>query len=134
MKNKFTIGRDKAADIPIADASVSRLHAELTLLEGGKVFLTDCRSSNGTFVVTHAGEHRISQETVDQNDIVKLGNVSIAVSDLVAAVQQKAGAAAAAGGDSRPKSRRDFPQGAKLIRCDCGAVKQQNGSCPACGQ
>lgn len=133
MKNKFTIGRDKAADIPIADASVSRLHAELTLLEGGKVFLTDCHSSNGTFVVTTGGEHRISQETIATNDIVKLGSVTIAVSDLIAAVQQKAGAAAA-GADVRPKSRRDFPKGAKLIRCDCGAVKQQSSSCPACGQ
>src|SRR5678809_1541964 len=50
-KTRFTIGRDRGCDIPIADDSVSRLHAEITLLDGGRVFLTDCHSSNSTFVM-----------------------------------------------------------------------------------
>jgi pSer/pThr/pTyr-binding forkhead associated (FHA) protein len=132
MKNRFTIGRDQSADIPIADSSVSRLHAEITVLEGGKLFLTDCRSSNGTFVIRGGSERRISQETVAPGDIVKLGSVELAVADLLAVTQQKAGAAAAPAGE-RPKSR-DFPKGAKLVRCDCGAVKTHQGRCPSCGQ
>ncbi|MBI4523796.1 MAG: FHA domain-containing protein [Deltaproteobacteria bacterium] len=35
MTKKFTIGRDKNCDIPIADDSVSRLHAEITIVDGG---------------------------------------------------------------------------------------------------
>lgn len=125
MKNRFVIGRDQSADIAIADPSVSRRHAEITLLENGKVFLTDCRSSNGTFVVRGGAERRISQETVTAADTAKFGDVSIRVSDLLAAVRPQAPAPAAA--------PRHTPQG-KLVRCDCGAIKSLNSPCPSCSQ
>ena len=50
QEQRFTIGRDRGCDIPIADESVSRLHAQLTFTEGQQIFLTDCQSSNGTFL------------------------------------------------------------------------------------
>jgi predicted component of type VI protein secretion system len=127
MKNRFIIGRDKSADIPIADPSVSRHHAEITLLESGQVFLTDCRSSNGTFVVRGGVERRITQETVNAGDMAKFGDVGIRVSDLLAAVRPHAGALVG----SAP--RHVAPAG-KLIRCECGAIKSQNSTCPSCGQ
>lgn len=44
----FTLGRQDA-DLTIADPSVSRHHATLTL-EGGRFVLRDQKSTNGTFV------------------------------------------------------------------------------------
>jgi pSer/pThr/pTyr-binding forkhead associated (FHA) protein len=34
-ERRFTIGRDKTCDVPIADDSVSRLHAQFSILAGG---------------------------------------------------------------------------------------------------
>lgn len=43
------IGRDPGCDIPISGAHVSRRHAELSM-RGGKLWVKDLGSSNGTFV------------------------------------------------------------------------------------
>ena len=52
MKNrKITIGRSTECDLVLADISVSRLHAELELLENSRLLLTDCHSSQGTFLI-----------------------------------------------------------------------------------
>ena len=45
-----TIGRDPASDVVVADARVSRRHAELRPLPGGGVEVVDLGSSNGTFI------------------------------------------------------------------------------------
>jgi pSer/pThr/pTyr-binding forkhead associated (FHA) protein len=89
MPKTYTIGRDPAADIPIADPSVSRIHAEATLDEGDQIFLTDCNSSNGTYLLRHGGEQKIHQERLLITDQVKFGGVTIAVSALIAAIRRK---------------------------------------------
>lgn len=139
MKNRFSVGRDLGADVPIADASVSRRHAELSPVDGGRLFVTDCKSSNGTFLVRDGVTRPLSQETVLPTDHVKFGEVTIAVSALLDAIRQKPGAAAVAA-DARGAAQPPAPptparpSDAKLVRCDCGAVKPHNGSCPECGQ
>ncbi len=45
----FIIGRSRFADIVLADASVSRRHAELVVTDDGRHHLTDCRSEGGTW-------------------------------------------------------------------------------------
>ena len=85
-KTRFTIGREPTCDIPLTDDSVSRLHAELTVLEGGKLFLTDCKSSNGTFLLREAQPRRISQELILPTARVQFGRLVVAASDLLAAV------------------------------------------------
>jgi hypothetical protein len=59
----LTIGR-KDADIVLTDPQqqVSRLHAELTIAEDGSYYLTDCGSSNGTFVKRNNEWQSIRQE------------------------------------------------------------------------
>jgi len=47
----FTIGRDRACDLPLGDDSVSARHAELRFLGEGKLLLSDCNSTNGTFLL-----------------------------------------------------------------------------------
>lgn len=46
---KYSIGRDKSCDVPIADGSVSRLHAELTVGDGGQLVAPPAVKPTGTF-------------------------------------------------------------------------------------
>lgn len=126
MKNRFTIGRDASADIPIADPSVSRLHAEAAL-DGARLTLTDKGSSNGTFVLEGRSARQIAQETLDPRQTVRFGSVDISVADLMDIVRLKAGALPLPGPAPLPRSER-------LVRCDCGAVKPVSRGCEFCGQ
>ncbi len=136
-KTKFTIGRDPSADIPVADASVSRIHAEVTLLDGERIFVTDCQSSNGTFAVRGGVESPITQEKLNPGDYVKFGGVSLSVADVVAAIRRKMGPIAppapAAAKAGSPKGKR-FETGVNLMRCRCGDIKSTGRPCPSCGQ
>ena len=51
----FVIGREHDCDLVLDDARVSRHHAQIEVLDDGRVILRDLGSSNGTFV----GEERI---------------------------------------------------------------------------
>jgi len=135
-ERRFTIGRDKSCDIPVADDSVSRLHAQLSLLDRGMLFLTDCNSSNGTFLMRQGRLQKVRQEFVRPEDEVRFGDAMFSVEDLLAVVRQKhaiprseemshtAGEAPAA---DPP------PRGARLVRCDCGSVKVKGERCRMCG-
>lgn len=84
MKNrKITIGRSTDCDLVLADMSVSRLHAELELLENNRLLLTDCHSSQGTFVIRGGHEEKIKQQTVSKQDLLKFGNITIPVSEVL---------------------------------------------------
>lgn len=139
-KTTFTVGRDPSADIPVADGSVSRIHAEVTLLDGERLFVTDCRSSNGTFLVRGGVETAITQEKCNPGDSLKFGAVTLAVADVVAAVRRKMGpvpmpapAVHAVGGKAGAKAAKRFQTGAVLIRCTCGDIKTTGLPCPSCG-
>jgi hypothetical protein len=45
----MTIGRDRACELALGDAEVSRRHARLET-QGGRVFLRDLHSKNGTYL------------------------------------------------------------------------------------
>ncbi|MBV8588311.1 MAG: FHA domain-containing protein [Verrucomicrobia bacterium] len=70
----FTIGR-KDADIVLTDQQqqVSRLHAELTIADDGSYYLTDCGSSNGTFIKRNNEWEPIRQEYVQSTDEIRFG-------------------------------------------------------------
>jgi hypothetical protein len=87
---KFTIGRDKDCDVPIADESVSRIHAELTILEGGKLLLADRASSNGTSIMQGGRPRRIHQTYVSPADQVQFGSVVLSVGELIEAIHASA--------------------------------------------
>jgi len=46
----YTVGRSKKADFIIDDASVSRIHLEITVTHLGRIYCIDCRSTQGTFI------------------------------------------------------------------------------------
>ncbi|MCC7234734.1 MAG: FHA domain-containing protein [Bryobacterales bacterium] len=129
------VGRDRSADIPIADSSVSRRHAQVEIIDGGRIFLTDCQSSNGTFVIRSGQSIRITQETVSPGEQIRFGDVVMAVSDLTD-LARRAGAAAPATPQAPHPGRNAAPEplarSEKLVRCLCGAVIVAGKPCPFC--
>jgi pSer/pThr/pTyr-binding forkhead associated (FHA) protein len=119
----YSVGRDAAADIPIADTSVSRLHAQIRDAGGGKLSVTDRGSSNGTFVVKDGVARAIQSEQVGEGETVRFGTVDIAVADLLEILRARAAPVGAA----VPLAR-----SVRLVRCGCGAVKPAGSNCPFC--
>ncbi|MCH7947138.1 MAG: FHA domain-containing protein, partial [candidate division Zixibacteria bacterium] len=76
-KGKFKIGRSTASDLFLKDASVSRLHAELEIIDSENIFLTDLRSRNGTLV---NGRPIFSKVLLQPDDEITFGDVSFSVS------------------------------------------------------
>ncbi len=89
MTRRFTIGRDRTCDVPIADDSVSRLHAEIWLAEDGALMLADRGSSNGTTVLRSGASFPLRQDVLLPTDKVRFGRALLGVQDLVAAVEAK---------------------------------------------
>lgn len=133
VRQKFTIGRDRGCDIPLADDSVSGRHAELEFLADGKLLLVDCQSTNGTYLVGAGGQAaRIRQTLVSPLDQVRFGAVTLKVGDIIAALRLKAGVPAP--GASANPAATPAVQGQHLIRCACGGIKAVNEPCPECGR
>ena len=136
---RFTIGRDKSCDIPLADDSVSRLHAEFWV-EGSRLLIADRGSSNGTQLI-RAGKPPVAireAAVVFPSDQIQFGTAVLSVGEIVAAVRQRHPQAFPA-----PLPAQAQPQPAKapapadtprLVRCLCGFIKPQNQICPECGQ
>lgn len=68
-----TIGREYGADILLDDLKVSRRHATVELL-GGRVVLTDLRSTNGTWV---NDERTAGPRELREGDRVRIGQVRL---------------------------------------------------------
>lgn len=66
------VGRDPAADVPIASPSISRRHARLEL--GDEIFLEDLGSKNGTFV---RGERITAPVMIHDGDEIGFGSVAV---------------------------------------------------------
>jgi len=72
------VGRAPTCDLPVFDPTISRRHAELSLVAGG-VEILDLGSSNGTFV---NGE-RVTKHTARGGDVVTFGKVVFKLQDSV---------------------------------------------------
>lgn len=74
------IGSNPACDIVIANESVSGLHAELTMLDNGDLYLEDRGSTNGTYIcdIAQGKEVRIAkfkEVKINYGDAIRLGAV-----------------------------------------------------------
>lgn len=145
MPRRFTIGREKSCDVPIADDSVSRLHAEIWLSEDGKVMMADRGSSNGTVLVRNGETSPLTHAAVMPADQVRFGGITLSVGQVIEAIEHKNPGALtirdakkppplpppppppAGPGASAPR-----PGGAMLVRCECGAIKTMGQVCPGC--
>lgn len=134
-RRQFTIGRDRACDIPLADDSVSGTHAQLSFLADGKLLLTDCQSRNGTFLLQPDGRaQRVRQELISPLDRLRLGNVALSVRDLLEALRLKYPRFEDTIERPPPPAPEPWVHGSGLIRCTCGTPRRAAEPCPVCGQ
>lgn len=84
MTRTYTIGCDTSSDIPLADPTVSRHHAGLSVLEHGGVEVVDLDSTNGTFILRNGTRARIAQPTFLQGgDEIAFGELVVTLSTLL---------------------------------------------------
>jgi hypothetical protein len=125
----LTIGRDPKCDIAIADESVSRMHAELTLREDGSILVRDCGSRNGTRILRRGAFQPVSETPAVQSDTLQFGSVSLPVADVLRMLRARGLNNKAA--DAAPSAAVGRT---KLERCACGAIKPVLQRCPECNQ
>ncbi len=65
---RLVFGREKTCDVRIPVSSVSREHCELRV-EGGKIFVRDMGSSNGTYV----NRERVQEVELSPGDLIAVG-------------------------------------------------------------
>src|SRR5689334_14813261 len=70
------VGRAPTCDVPVFDPTVSRRHAELSLVAGG-IKIQDLGSANGTFV----NGDKITERTAKHGDSVTFGKIVFRVQD-----------------------------------------------------
>ncbi len=134
----FRIGRARDCDIVLADESVSRYHAELSYLADGKLFLTDCHSANGTSLVTGRKDTAVRQTLLSPTETVRFGDVAMSVKELLEAIRLKFPGFYNAPMETPPPEQQapqePWVHGERLVRCQCGAVKAKDQTCPTCGR
>src|SRR5213594_268360 len=77
----IVVGRAVTSDVPIYDPTISRRHAEVSLIDGG-VKVKDAGSSNGTFL----NGARITEAIAVENDVITFGKVAFRVKEVSAPV------------------------------------------------
>lgn len=91
------VGRSEKADVSLPHRSVSRRHAEVIPLPDGRVYVTDCATTNGTFVHDGSGWRRIAQDFAAADGRVRFGDVEMRVPLLLAETARAAGTDRCAG-------------------------------------
>lgn len=71
---KIIIGRNKRCNLIVSDSKISSMHCQIDTTTNECRFV-DLGSTNGTFV----NDNKVSTSQLQNNDIIKLGNVSILV-------------------------------------------------------
>ena len=78
----YIVGRDRGCDVRLDDASVSRHHAEVVRLSGGRLYVTDRATTNGTFVFDGHDWRRIRQAFLKPGGRVRFGDVEMSAGRL----------------------------------------------------
>lgn len=126
----YRIGRGSDVDIRIDDNSVSRLHAELVVTESGSHYLTDCASTNGSYVAQNGEWIPIRQDFITPTDVILLGQYRTTVPQLIAMAAQgdrRNASDLPSGGERKPLPTDDLPKGPVKRRPGTGEIiKEEN--------
>lgn len=123
MRQVFTVGRGAEADLRIDDRSVSRVHAEIVFLTDGRIYLTDCASSNGTAVGGESGWTPVRQGFVADGVSVRFGDVCWSHAELRAKLAHLARAVAAPQVSGEPTPTDGLPAGAVRRNSETGDIE-----------
>lgn len=75
--SRFTthiVGRDLQCDVRLDHSSVSRRHAEVVRLSGGRLYITDRATTNGTFIFDGGDWRKIRQAFLEPAGRVRFGD------------------------------------------------------------
>jgi len=104
----------------------------------GKLFLIDCRSQNGTSLVSGGKVQPVRQEFLSPTDNVQFGDAIISVKEILEGIKLKFQALNVHPVPVIPgepdQSAKPWVHGTRLIRCSCGAVKMKGVKCKECGR
>jgi hypothetical protein len=125
-----TIGRGKDSDLVLSHPSVSRRHAELTLRSDNGIEIRDLGSTGGTVVVRGGSELKVRREELRRGDTLRLGEYEIALSDLLAMLGR---VDVAVPMPERPRGANDTAPRTRMVRCECGTIKERDTTCKVCG-
>ena len=78
----YVVGRERGCDIRLDDASVSRRHAEIVPLSGGRVYVADRATLNGTFLRDGDQWRAIRQAVVKPTDHIRFGDCRMTAAQL----------------------------------------------------
>jgi len=87
---RYKIGRSDTNEIVIADASVSRQHAELAELGGGRFTLTDLGSTYGTQVWQGQTWAPAAETEIRQDTVIRFGEFQTTLMDVLSEAQRAA--------------------------------------------
>lgn len=83
-ERNYRVGRSSnQADIVLDDDTVSNLHLELTVLADGRYYLTDCNSTNGTYIWLGERWEPFQQGYVRGDERLSLGELETNVRSLL---------------------------------------------------
>ncbi len=133
-QDRLTIGRDPAADILIPEPSVSRIHAEFVLIGSDEILYQDRQSSNGSYLVENNAPVRISQHRLRSDEKLRMGNVEVMVRDLIAVARKHVAERSAAAAQAERNQKALEHRSVRMVRCECGSVKEDGTSCKYCGR
>ena len=92
------VGRERRCDVRLDDPSISRQHAEVVRVSGGRLYVTDRATTNGTFILDGDDWRRIRQAFLEPGGRVRFGDVEMSARRL------DAWCARPGGGPSRQRS------------------------------
>lgn len=121
----YRIGRGSDVDIRIGDDSVSRLHAELLATKNGVYYLTDCASTNGSYVAQNGEWIPIRQDFISPTDEILLGQYQTTVPQLIAMATQgdrRNASDLPSDGERKPLPTDDLPKGPVKRRPGTGEI------------
>ena len=78
----YIVGREPGTDVRLDEASVSRLHAEVVRLSGGRLYATDRATTNGTFILDGGDWHAIRQAFLERGGRIRFGDVEMSAGRL----------------------------------------------------
>ena len=70
----YVVGRERGCDVRLDDASVSRRHAEVVRVSDGRLYVTDCATTNGTFVLDGGDWRAIRQTFLEPSARIRFGD------------------------------------------------------------
>ncbi|WP_207477374.1 FHA domain-containing protein [Arenibaculum pallidiluteum] len=104
----YLVGRSPFADVVIADPSVAENHAEVVATKDGRLYVTDCGTTTGTWRPAADGSGRwepIRQDFIRAEDPVRVGDHVLFLADVLPSVAPESVAAGPGRGTSLPRGR-----------------------------